>query len=635
MTKLRSGALTALLCALAAATIDAKPALSEMMLDNRSFVSAVPFLLLDPPIGGATAPSPTARASYLTGSAIAALPEGALVIDEDSGKLVRTGDWGASEASLAIGSGASQLVVDPKAQLAYVVDRAGDQVVVVEIGKETELVKQGAYATHAEPYGIALTPDRRTLLVTTVADQQLSAYDSVSGKEQWSIDIGPEPRGVSVSPDGATALVASLTSGAVARVDLATRDVEHIPINPGHNTNSNNFGLAMPAGQLESTPGRGFARNAFSAQFVGNQLAIVPHQISTPHQAEGAENAGGYGGGFSPPITHRIAVIGPRGAADLASVQIGAHQPRAAVYDLKKDRLYVAGYGSDDLYVIGDVSQASIHLALQTSLTSDGSACGPTGLAIAADGRVMAFCSLTRTLSFVVEHEETGVPSITMSAELAPSRLSETELAGRTLFRQGGNPSLSAGGALACESCHPEGRTDGLSWRIEGHVLQTPLLAGRVVGTHPFKWDGGDKDLPTSLANTVIRLGGAALTEIQSQQLAAYVESLDRPRAPTPTSRKAIARGKALFESNELGCTSCHAGPSFTDGNQYPLANDFAQSDTPSLIGLANSAPYYHDGSAATLRALLMENGSIHGMGKVEALETKQIDDLIAFLDTL
>ncbi len=57
--------------------------------------------------------------------------------------------------------------------------------------------------------------------------------------------------------------------------------------------------------------------------------------------------------------------------------------------------------------------------------------------------------------------------------------------------------------------------------------------------------------------------------------------------------------------------------------------------DTPSLIGLASSAPYYHDGSAQTLRAALMENGSIHGMGQSVSLTEPQMDDLVAYLETL
>jgi len=50
---------------------------------------------------------------------------------------------------------------------------------------------------------------------------------------------------------------------------------------------------------------------------------------------------------------------------------------------------------------------------------------------------------------------------------------------------------------------------------------------------------------------------------------------------------------------------------------------------------LAASAPYYHDGSAQTLRAALMENGTVHDMGVTVGLESDEVDDLVAFLETL
>jgi hypothetical protein len=47
------------------------------------------------------------------------------------------------------------------------------------------------------------------------------------------------------------------------------------------------------------------------------------------------------------------------------------------------------------------------------------------------------------------------------------------------------------------------------------------------------------------------------------------------------------------------------------------------------------SAPYYHDGSASNLEALLRESGTIHGMGRVNQLSDTQMTDLVAYLETL
>ena len=194
------------------------------------------------------------------------------------------------------------------------------------------------------------------------------------------------------------------------------------------------------------------------------------------------------------------------------------------------------------------------------------------------------------------------------------------------------NPAVSQEGNLACASCHPDNRADGLSWRIEKRELQTPLLAGRVVGTHPYKWDGGDATLRDSLRSTMKRLGGTGLARRDTDALAAYLESLPPVRTPTRDATQ-VARGKKLFDSE--GCRSCHDGRAYTDQQRHKLVGTLRESDTPSLIGVAASAPYFHDGSAATLESLLRDRGAVHGMADTARLSEPEIADLTAFLDTL
>ena len=56
--------------------------------------------------------------------------------------------------------------------------------------------------------------------------------------------------------------------------------------------------------------------------------------------------------------------------------------------------------------------------------------------------------------------------------------------------------------------------------------------------------------------------------------------------------------------------------------------------DTPSLLGLHDTAPYFHDGSAETLQILLTMNDPM-GVHGIEALTTQDITDLAAFLSSL
>ncbi|MBL8619983.1 MAG: c-type cytochrome [Myxococcales bacterium] len=591
------------------------------------------FQLTGRALGGATPPTgiDVAAAAHLAGSAIATVgADQALVIDADSGDLVLVDGAGKAKARLAIGATASQLVFDATARRAYVAARGSDEIVAVDVGAKLTVARR--WATPTEPFGVALTPDRATLLVTTVAARTLAAYDVATGAERWRRALAPEPRGVAIAPDGSTAIVTSLTTGSVERIELATPQAgASVSLAP-------TVASAAPIvfGQLAgpSEAGRSHARNAFAARFVGHDLALVAHQTSTPLQdARFGENRGSYGGGFEPPIKHEVTFIATdRRASRTVSALIADHQPKAIAWDPIRDRAFIVGYGSDSLLVLGAASQRGVKLD-RTVAISDRESCGPDGVAVGADGTAWVFCAVSRKVVRVPMDDGAVAPIIAAEA-VAPTRMSKQAHEGFDLFRKGNDGRISSRGAMACSSCHPEAGSDGLSWRIETHELQTPFLAGRVMGTHPYKWDGGDRDLAISLTSTMRRLGGGGLTPGQTKSLAAYLETLPRPRVPAraPT---AVARGKALFESDEVGCTTCHGGKLYTDNATHELGGTLTQSDTPSLVGLARSAPYYHDGSAATLDALLAERAAVHGMAETVSLTATQRQDLIAYLETL
>jgi hypothetical protein len=96
-----------------------------------------------------------------------------------------------------------------------------------------------------------------------------------------------------------------------------------------------------------------------------------------------------------------------------------------------------------------------------------------------------------------------------------------------------------------------------------------------------------------------------------------------------------VTRGKALFDSAQLGCRVCHDGPTYSDNQSHKLSGTLTESDTPSLLGLHASAPYYHDGSAPTLESLLRDRAGVHGMADTSKLTDAQVADLTAFLETL
>jgi DNA-binding beta-propeller fold protein YncE/mono/diheme cytochrome c family protein len=624
------------LFALSAAGILLQPAPSQakrMVIMDRD-MPPPSFALDGAALGGARPPSGVdfRAPAYLAGGTIASLTRGALVIDGDSGDLVQVDGGGVVTARLPIGPSASQLVVDRSRNLAFVADRRGDKIVVVDL-KDGKLAVKASWKTPAEPFGLALSPDGKTLLVTTVADRTLVAFDAAAGagagSVRWRRSLGAEPRGVAISPDGALAIVTYLTSASVDRIDLAD-PTRARPIALGQGKAQ---AQVIGDGFDSLANGRRFPRNAFAARFVGNDLALVPHQVSTPLQeTRFGENTGSYGGGFEAPIHHAITIIaaGDRELPRQVAAEVAVHQPRALTWDPARDRVVVAGYGSDSLVVLEAVSQAGIRHVVDVPLDRE---CGPDGVAFADDGDTWVYCAVSRKVVKVAIDPQ-NVVAIHAGPEVAPSRMSAVEHQGFDLFRRGNDFRLSTRGAMACASCHAEARTDGLSWRIEQHSLQTPVLSGRVAATHPYKWDGGDASLEISLSSTMRRLGGAGLKKEETRALAAFLESIPAPRPPTRTIAK-VAHGKALFASAELGCNGCHGGARLTDRHTHDLAGTLDKVDTPSLIGLSASAPYYHDGSAATLEALLTDRGLVHGMADLAELSDAEIGDLVAYLETL
>jgi cytochrome c peroxidase len=147
---------------------------------------------------------------------------------------------------------------------------------------------------------------------------------------------------------------------------------------------------------------------------------------------------------------------------------------------------------------------------------------------------------------------------------------------------------------------------------------------------------------------------------VELDQLAAYVASLSRwgvspHRRPGDAAWEARrARGEALFRDARTGCAECHAGPRFTDSTfitgRTPLLHDVGTLrptsgqrlggalpglDTPTLRGLWRTAPYLHDGSAATLREVLTTRNTGDRHGTTSTLTPDELDDLEAYVLTL
>jgi mono/diheme cytochrome c family protein len=131
--------------------------------------------------------------------------------------------------------------------------------------------------------------------------------------------------------------------------------------------------------------------------------------------------------------------------------------------------------------------------------------------------------------------------------------------------------------------------------------------------------------------------------------LLAYQLSIDAPQPkPGTYDAAAAARGKIVFKT-KAGCARCHLGQIYSDINANKLysADEVGQDGeyakrsvtklyrTTPLRGLWNppqlDGPYFHDGHAATLGAVVDHYVTHFGL----SLTTQQRNDLIEFLKTL
>ena len=141
--------------------------------------------------------------------------------------------------------------------------------------------------------------------------------------------------------------------------------------------------------------------------------------------------------------------------------------------------------------------------------------------------------------------------------------------------------------------------------------------------------------------------GNVDLVTSKLPALQAYQLSIAAPPAPTGSfDATAAARGQQVF-AGVGGCATCHSGPLFTDANStlHPPADSMAEPESPSyasrsatklyrttpLKGVWQHAPYFHDGSAATLDQLV----AIYNTRKSLGLSTQQSADLVQYLKSL
>jgi mono/diheme cytochrome c family protein len=151
-----------------------------------------------------------------------------------------------------------------------------------------------------------------------------------------------------------------------------------------------------------------------------------------------------------------------------------------------------------------------------------------------------------------------------------------------------------------------------------------------------------DPRLPLTVTNGTADRVSPKLPALQAYQL-----SLAAPPAPPGSFDAAAAsRGKLVFDGKGQ-CMTCHTGALYTDANErlHPPEDSMAEPETPSyasrsatglyrtspLKGVWQHAPYFHDGSAATLEDVGQTYSTRRGLG----LTSQEVSDLAHYLKSL
>jgi cytochrome c peroxidase len=225
---------------------------------------------------------------------------------------------------------------------------------------------------------------------------------------------------------------------------------------------------------------------------------------------------------------------------------------------------------------------------------------------------------------------------------------------------------------LSCASCHPGGLANPALF-IEGasdapgnvdlksgffrgtatapaHPVNIPSLRG-VGQTAPYGRDGRIGMLSAFIENVVTsEFAGKPLPLARLRSLTAYVQSLaflpnrliDERGRLTAAASPAARRGETLFGQPRAGlenrsCADCHRpGTQFTDRAIHARPGDGAGDPaltlkTPTLFGSAATAPYFHDGSLATVADVVGWYDRQYRLG----LDPAAAEDLAAYVQAV
>jgi len=525
----------------------------------------------------------------------------------------------------------------------------------------------------SRPFGIAFDPNGTAAYVALEGSGQLLKLNPSTGAQISSLNAGQNARHVSVSADGARVYVSRFITPPLPGENTAA------PVTTGRggevlvvtaSTLALERTILLQHSEEADTPtsARGLPNYLGAAAISPDGLfAWVPSKQDNIKRGTLRDGIGLNHDQTLRAIASRINLTTQ--AEDYAGrVDFdNAGMPSAALFDPWGVYVFVALESSRAVAVVDAWSKEVI--------TRFDAGLAPQGLALSPDGRTLFVHNfMARTVSVhdvsSLVQGGSGTPvTLGVVNAINTEKLSATVLRGKQLFYDAADARLALQEYIACASCHNDGGHDGRTWDFTGvgeGLRNTITLRGH--GNHgALHWSGNFDEFHDFEGQIRAFAGGTGLmsdaqfnTGTRNQALgdpkagvsadldalAAYMASLSTEsnsphRNNDGTATTAAIAGERVFR--QQNCAACHSGTAFTNSalNVFRDVGTIKQPtsgkrlngaltgfDVPTLRGVWATAPYLHDGSAATLAGAITAHQGV-------TLNATDLNNLVAYLQQI
>jgi YVTN family beta-propeller protein len=512
-------------------------------------------------------------------------------------------------AEVPLGGKISDLVATPDGSRLLAVDQAGGELLILS-REGPKLKTAGRVKVAPVPVSVRVSADGRLAIVAALWTRRLGVVDL--GAEPGvarSIDVPFAPRQVLLLPGDKKLIAADSFGGRIAVVDLGRGAVDSVRVLAA----SNMRGLALSADgrrvlvshQVINPLAQTTRDDIHWGNLATNNVrALLVSQLLDPaaDPLRGSEQ-------------YHLGDIG-HGTGDPAGVAVGVGG-RIAVALAGVGEVAVGSQRGDGWRIV-PVGRR------------------PTAVLTSPDG-LRAY--VTNTFDDSVAVVDLCTVRVVATVSLGPQAELSASDRGNLLFH---DARLSNEGWISCQSCHTDGHSNGrladtLGDGTYGTPKRVPSLLG-VKDTAPYAWNGSVPDLSSQVQKSVeTTMRGKKLSAEQLRDLTAYLETLTPPpargRLLGNLDEVALRRGSEVFARH--ACAACHAPPTYTSAKTYDvgLADEAGLKtfNPPSLRGVGQGGPYFHDGRAATLAEVFTRHRH-----QLKGEPTKQeLEDLVEFLSSL